>query len=367
MHVSTIHPVFDRFIEQFRKTQEILITQIRQEDKHIQLPLLESIHDNNSQMESCKRVILMESAIAMLDDIMASPMDYDIPEECSDFKPDPSPVWIEIGAPKTPPFYDVLGVKVRGAFLDAMISQECMETIKKNVPGAQYAFVAIESVFEPFRRVRDFSLIAEDGSMLFGFAYDVQQQHWAIREEHRCPYRLCRQEQEGIDVQPCQRCLDALGLFSSWFQIVWASLQGTFRENDDEVLVQGVRGHERGKGNPKKTQTIHTEHGFHVIRTVDISVKPPKRPHDEDKQEEPSSPRSSWVKKAEAIDPHLVYHDVRTVPEKERTLSHPRYANYIKKHGNKVKVKAHTKSFPMLNNHMRMIRAKAKLYEGTQQ
>jgi hypothetical protein len=64
------------------------------------------------------------------------------------------------------------------------------------------------------------------------------------------------------------------------------------------------------------------------------------------------------------IDPDLVKDNVRDIPERERKLSSPHYDNYIKKHGtNIVKVKAHKKSFPMLNDHNRVTRAKAKRYE----
>jgi hypothetical protein len=108
---------------------------------------------------------------------------------------------------------------------------------------------------------------------------------------------------------------------------------------------------------------VNVEHRYHVVRTIDISVKPARSVQD-DRQEMSSDSRGSWIKKAEAIDPNLVLHDVRTVPERERTLTHPRYAKYIEKHGtNKVIVKAHTKSFPMRSDPDRVTRAKAKRYE----
>ena len=167
-------------------------------------------------------------------------------------------------------------------------------------------------------------------------------------------------------VQSCQRCQEALSLFSVWLLLLRVSLQGVFRKPDGEVFVQRVRRCERKKDNPKKKQVINIERRFHIVRTIDISVKAPKPAHEEDEQEVQAMPRGSWLKKAEERNPDLVSYEVRVIPERERTLSHPRYANYIKKHGtNKVKVKAHSRSFPLLNDPLRVTRVRARRYEKT--
>jgi hypothetical protein len=362
---STFHPVFDQYVAEYRKAQDKNIADFRVHGTPEQLYAAQvAAMVNRRSLARCEFAILYESAIAMLDDIVHFPERYAIPDARSHFKPPSFPLWIEIDDIQVPPFYEALGIKVRGLFLDNAYTEDKRQEAEKIVPRSQHH--VIENVFANLRGIHYLDLVRADGQVLFGFAYLAKTQEWLIPSWHDCPYGDCIQ-MEGEPARRCQCCKDALSLFSFWLPVAWVSFQGVFREEDAEVLVQRTTRREKKASNPKKKRSVTEERHFHVVRTIDISVKPPKADRDEGEgatRETGESSRGSWVERAKAIDPDLVKHDVRKIPERERTLSLPRYAKYIQEHGtNKVKVKAHTKSFPMLNDSNRVTRVKAKRYD----
>src|SRR5690348_3645389 len=111
-HSSTFHPVFDRFVESHRLSQTEVISQPGLSAKHIQMAKVAAMA-HNATLSNCQKVILVESALEMIEDIIAFPVHYTIPPECTDFQPGPTPLWIEIDA-DFPPFYDILDLNVRG-------------------------------------------------------------------------------------------------------------------------------------------------------------------------------------------------------------------------------------------------------------
>jgi hypothetical protein len=205
------------------------------------------------------------------------------------------------------------------------------------------------------RDVVSVHLVGEDGAILFDLDFNQVSHQWSFSADHVCPYGECT---IGIDLslKPCDRCEMALYFFPQWLSITMLALTGWFRQIELEEVDSRPSSQPHGQGSGVRNRPL-----TRVVRTIDVSVRPVRQTDDSADHSSPHASRGSWVERAREQDPDLVKDEERQVPERTRTLRHPRYQAYIEKHGNKVTVKAHTRTIHLLNL-PRTTNARAKRY-----
>lgn len=303
-------------------------------------------------MRRCEHILLSPGVIEMLDDIFHDPGPYGLSENPSFHLP--APAWIKIEEANFTPFYEYLDCKVRGIFILDVFSSANLALFKQQA----FARSLTSTDYRAFALLRDYvtlKLIGENGACLFRLEFQRSTHQWFLTGEHRCPYHACVVV-AGQGRKPCERCEMALDLFSRWIPICMLALSGKFRQIELESNPRAFSQQKQGPGEKKQPLV-------RVVRTIDVSVRPARHTGEEEEDTSIVSPRGSWVERAKAIDPNRVKTEERDVPERKRTLSYPRYAKYIAKHGiNEVTVRAHTRTIPLLNL-PRTTRARAKRYD----
>lgn len=350
--IVTNDPVFRSFMARQEQIQDETLAAARQAGKHVALALGISLIYQHS-WHHCEHIRLSPGVIEMLDDVCYNQEPHNLPDLSS--VPLRTPAWIKIEEEQYPPFYEYLGLKykVRGVFILAPCSEANLALLKQQARFARDR--ALDHAFAPLRDVVSVHLVGETGAILFDLDFNQVSRRWSFAADHLCPYGECA---IGFDLslKPCERCEMALERFSQWLPICMLALTGWFRQIELEEAESGFSSPLRMQG-----PDVRNRPPTRMVRTIDVSVRPVRRTDDEGERSSPHASRGSWVERAREQDPDRVKDEERQVPERTRTLKHPRYRAYIEKHGNKVTVKAHTRTVHLLNL-PRTTNAQAKRY-----
>ncbi len=349
--VVTNDPVFRNFMARQAQIQDEAIAAARKAGKHIALALGISQICQHA-WRYCEHIRLSPGVIEMLDDIRYNQEPHNLPENLSSV-PLRMPAWIKIEEERYTPFYEYLEYKVRGVFILASCSETNLALLKQQARFAHDR--ALDHAFALLRDVVSVHLIGEDGNILFDLDFNQVSHQWSLATDHACPYGEC--VRTGLRFKPCDRCEMALDLFSQWLPICMLALAGWFRQIELEEADPSPASQPRTPGSGTRNRPL-----TRVVRTIDVSVRPVRRTDDDAEHRSPHASRGSWMERARKQGSDLVKDEERQVPERTRTLKHPRYQRYIEKHGNKVTVKAHTRTVHSLNL-PRTTHARAKRYD----
>ncbi len=280
-------------------------------------------------------------------------------------------LWIEFTEPwETPVSPDMAALFIFSAS-EPMLYRE----FAQQVPMSSHALKALQrNLFAPEQRKVTFNIVNRAGAITWAISLNTDthgprhgaQGVWSAPAWYICPSIQCQLHTEGASTL-CDTCAVTRTFVWTWLTAAWQSLLGLYREKpgDEHSLetigVDHIERFSRAMPGPSGSDAIRhvdIEYRYRVVRHIDIADSPlPTEPKS-------AGQRGSWVEALSSIDPALVFYDEREIPLRTRILRHPRYSNYIERHGtNQVEVRPHIKHVPMRSDPKTMTRVTAKRYE----